>query len=52
MGLCPFLKAYVHRGVVPRAVERIFAEKLAKPEAGIVVHVSYLEVYNEVGTLL
>ncbi|CAM6104068.1 unnamed protein product [Calypogeia fissa] len=40
-------KAYVHRGVVPRAVERIFAEKVAKPEAGIVVHVSYLEVYNE-----
>ncbi|OAE28508.1 hypothetical protein AXG93_1736s1040 [Marchantia polymorpha subsp. ruderalis] len=40
-------KAYAHRGIVPRAVERIFAEKVAKPEAGITVHVSYLEVYNE-----
>ncbi|KAL3687157.1 hypothetical protein R1sor_013466 [Riccia sorocarpa] len=40
-------KAYAHRGIVPRAIERIFAEKVAKPEAGIVVHVSYLEVYNE-----
>ncbi|KAL2644756.1 hypothetical protein R1flu_012343 [Riccia fluitans] len=40
-------KAYAHRGIIPRAVERIFAEKVAKPEAGITVHVSYLEVYNE-----
>ncbi|BBN03135.1 hypothetical protein MPTK1_2g21020 [Marchantia polymorpha subsp. ruderalis] len=43
-------KAYAHRGIVPRAVERIFAEKVAKPEAGITVHVSYLEVYNEMSS--
>ncbi|CAK9220135.1 unnamed protein product [Sphagnum troendelagicum] len=40
-------KEYAHRGIIPRAVHRLFQEKEEKPEAGITVQMSYLEVYNE-----
>lgn len=42
------MKVYVHRGIIPRAIQQIFEEKEAKPEAGIVVHMSYMEIYQEV----
>ncbi|XP_024372831.1 kinesin-like protein KLP1 isoform X4 [Physcomitrium patens] len=41
------MKVYVHRGIIPRAIQQIFEEKEAKPEAGIVVHMSYMEIYQE-----
>ncbi|XP_024372832.1 kinesin-like protein KLP1 isoform X5 [Physcomitrium patens] len=43
------MKVYVHRGIIPRAIQQIFEEKEAKPEAGIVVHMSYMEIYQEEG---
>lgn len=42
------VQVYVHRGIIPRAIQQIFEEKEAKPEAGIVVHMSYMEIYQEV----
>ena len=42
------MQVYAHRGILPRAVHRLFEEKEAKPEAGIVIHMSYLEIYQEV----
>jgi hypothetical protein len=42
------MQVYAHRGIVPRAMHRIFQEKETKPEAGIRVQMSYVEVYNEV----
>jgi len=41
------MKVYAHRGIAPRAMHRIFQEKETKPEAGIRVQMSYVEVYNE-----
>lgn len=41
------VQVYVHRGIIPRAIQQIFEEKEAKPEAGIVVHMSYMEIYQE-----
>ncbi|MCO5570926.1 hypothetical protein L7F22_024656 [Adiantum nelumboides] len=38
----------LHRGIIPRAIQRIFADKFARPESETSIHVSYLEVYNEV----
>jgi hypothetical protein len=46
--LCCSLQEYARRGIIPRAVHRLFQEKEEKPEAGITVQMSYLEVYNEV----
>jgi len=42
------MQVYAHRGIAPRAMHRIFQEKETKPEAGIRVQMSYVEVYNEV----
>lgn len=33
--------------MTPRVVERLFAEKEAKPQQKIHIYVSYLEIYNE-----
>nr|AMS24232.1 kinesin 9A protein [Marsilea vestita] len=41
-------KNSMHKGIVPRAIQRIFAEKAARPESEMAIHVSYLEIYNEV----
>ncbi len=42
------MQVYAHRGIAPRAMHRIFQEKETRPEAGIRVQMSYVEVYNEV----
>ena len=36
-----------YRGVVPRAITRVFQEIGGKPEFEINVKISYLEIYNE-----
>lgn len=41
------MKVYVHRGIIARAIHRIFEEKENKPEAGIIIHMSYMEIYQE-----
>jgi len=38
---------YSYRGIVPRAVTRVFQEMGNKPELDFQVKVSYLEIYNE-----
>jgi len=42
------VKVYVHRGIVARSIHQIFEEKENKPESGIVIHMSYMEIYQEV----
>jgi kinesin family protein 6/9 len=42
---------YNYRGVIPRAITRVFQEIGSKPEYEFVVRVSYLEIYNEIVTL-
>ncbi|KAH7425222.1 hypothetical protein KP509_11G045000 [Ceratopteris richardii] len=41
-------KNSLHQGIIPRSIQRIFADKMARPESETSIHVSYLEVYNEV----
>ncbi|KAG0619382.1 hypothetical protein M758_4G135700 [Ceratodon purpureus] len=41
------MKVYGNRGIIPRSIHQIFEEKENKPEAGIVVHMSYMEIYQE-----
>lgn len=41
-------KSALHKGIIPRAIHRIFIEKSARPESETSIYVSYLEVYNEV----
>ncbi|KAG0591981.1 hypothetical protein KC19_1G215900 [Ceratodon purpureus] len=40
-------KIHVHRGFIQRAIGQVMEEKRAHPEAGIVVYMSYLEIYEE-----
>jgi hypothetical protein len=42
------VKVYGNRGIIARAIHQIFEEKESKPEAGIVVRMSYMEIYQEV----
>jgi kinesin family protein 6/9 len=39
---------YADRGIIPRALQRVFAAVKAATNAQFVVRVSYLEIYNEV----
>ncbi|KAJ7533335.1 hypothetical protein O6H91_13G043700 [Diphasiastrum complanatum] len=41
-------KTFIYCGLIPRCIHRIFEEKESKPAAEIKVHVSYLEIHNEV----
>eukprot|EP00250_Pteridium_aquilinum_P035018 c8466_g1_i1 orf=250-693(+) len=41
-------KNALHKGIIPRAIQRVFADKCARPESETSIFVSYLEVYNEV----
>ncbi|KAG0630812.1 hypothetical protein M758_1G204900 [Ceratodon purpureus] len=40
-------KIHVHRGFIQRTIGQVMEEKRAHPEAGIVVYMSYLEIYEE-----
>ena len=40
---------YADRGLIPRALERLFAAARARPAAALRLSVSYLELYNEAG---
>ena len=40
---------YADRGLIPRAIAHIFAKLNAQREDQWEVHISYLEIYNEVG---
>jgi len=42
------VKVHVHRGILQRAIGQVFEEKKAHPEAGMVVYMSYMEIYQEV----
>ena len=37
-----------YRGIIPRAISRLFKEMETKPEFEFVVSISYLEIYNEI----
>ncbi len=39
---------YADRGIIPRALSRVFAEVKADPKVQFVIRVSYMEIYNEV----
>ena len=39
---------YADRGIIPRALSRVFAEVKADPKVQYVIRVSYMEIYNEV----
>lgn len=45
--LCPC--SYQDRGLIPRALSRIFASFKARPSCQFQVYISYLELYNEAG---
>ncbi|KAL3854393.1 hypothetical protein ACJMK2_013664 [Sinanodonta woodiana] len=38
---------YRHRGLIPRSITQLFKEIEERPEFGITVRISYLEIYNE-----
>lgn len=40
-------KAYVYRGIAPRAVSQVFSEIDARPDINYAVYVSYCEIYND-----
>jgi kinesin family member 6/9 len=40
---------YVDRGIIPRSLSAIFAEVSKRSDYRYTVHVSYLEIYNEIG---
>lgn len=42
------MKIHVHRGFIARSISQVMDEKLAHPEAGIIVWISYMEIYEEV----
>ena len=39
---------FTYRGIIPRAISRLFNEILNKPEFDFNIQVSYLEIYNEI----
>ncbi|XP_073388525.1 kinesin-like protein KLP1 isoform X5 [Physcomitrium patens] len=41
------MKVNAHRGFIARAIHQIFEEKEADPGSGIVLYISYLEIYQE-----
>ncbi|XP_044749830.1 kinesin-like protein KIF6 [Coccinella septempunctata] len=43
---CP--KVYENRGIIPRCIEHIFEYLTENPES-FTIHLSYLEIYNEIG---
>jgi len=38
---------FADRGIVPRAISKIYAEAAARPESKITIRLSYCEIYNE-----
>ena len=40
---------YVDRGIIPRAISRIYGEIAKRADASYEVHVSYVEIYNDQG---
>ena len=40
---------YVDRGIIPRAISRIYGEIAKKTDASYTVHISYVEIYNDQG---
>jgi len=38
---------FADRGIVPRAISKIYAEAAARPENNITIRLSYAEIYNE-----
>ncbi|KAK9811828.1 hypothetical protein WJX72_010914 [[Myrmecia] bisecta] len=40
---------YVDRGIIPRSISLIFSEVAKRSDYTYTVHISYLEIYNEVG---
>lgn len=40
---------YVDRGIIPRAISRIYSEVAKKADAQYAVHISYVEIYNDQG---
>ena len=45
--MCGNEKSFQHRGIIPRAIARVFQEVDQRPESLITVKTSYLEIYNE-----
>ena len=39
---------FIYRGIIPRAISKLFQEISTKPEYDFKIQVSYLEIYNEV----
>ncbi len=37
------------RGIIPRAISRIYSEIAKKADASYTVHISYVEIYNDQG---
>ena len=40
-------QSYADRGIIPRAIAMVFKEALARPDVGLKVYVSFLEIYND-----
>merc|ERR1719158_2033681 len=38
---------FADRGIVPRAISKIYSEAAARPENNITIRLSYAEIYNE-----
>ncbi len=38
---------FKHRGIIPRAMGEVFSEIDSRSESEIIVHLSYIEIYNE-----
>ena len=38
---------YADRGIIPRALQRVFAAAKANAKEQVMVHISYMEIYNE-----
>ena len=43
------VERYVDRGIIPRSISAIFAEVSKRSDYQFSVHISYLEIYNEIG---
>ena len=51
MGIVTIQFRSLHKGIIPRAIHHIFLEKSSNPDSETSIHVSYLEVHNEVSIL-
>lgn len=43
------VNAYKDRGIIPRTIQYIYSQLKTRSDYTYTVHVSYLEIYNEVG---